>query len=63
MEGHDRPTEATESDFARGVRPGPESDLQEEGRFSEGVEEQPDAPDKTVERRFSEGIEERPTSE
>jgi hypothetical protein len=32
-------------------------------RFSEGVEEQPDTPDKTVERRFSEGVERSPTSD
>ena len=50
-------------DFARGVREGPESDVEERGRFSEGVEELPDTPEKTVERRFSEGLEESPTSE
>jgi hypothetical protein len=59
----DAPEEALEPDFARGVREGPESDVEERPRFSEGIEQTPDTPDKTVERRFSEGIERSPTSE
>ena len=51
----DTPDEELESDFARGVRGGPEAEVEHKGRFSEGVS--------GVERRFSEGIEESPTSE
>jgi hypothetical protein len=36
---------------------------EEPRRFSEGQEELPETPDKTVERRFSEGQESSPTSE
>jgi hypothetical protein len=57
------PEKNLESDFARGVREGPEAEVEHKGRFSEGAEELPDTPDKLVERRFSEGIEESPTSE
>jgi hypothetical protein len=58
------PEEQADSDFARGERTGPESELEEKGRFSEGIEQEPKhSPDKDVERRFSEGIEESPTSE
>ena len=35
----------------------------DEGRFSEGQEEDPDTPEKEVERRFSEGQERHPHSE
>jgi hypothetical protein len=59
----DPPAEELEPDFARGVREGPEAELEHKGRFSEGAEELPDTPEKTVERRFSEGVEESPTSE
>jgi hypothetical protein len=59
----DTPEEELEPDFARGVRTGPEEDVEVHRRFSEGIEQKPDTPDKTVERRFSEGIEESPTSE
>jgi hypothetical protein len=45
------------------VRSGPEAEGEHRGRFSEGVEQEPDTPDKTVERRFSEGVERSPTSE
>jgi hypothetical protein len=58
----DSPAENLEPDFARGVRSGPESDVEEHPRFSEGIE-QTDDPEKEVERRFSEGIERSPTSE
>ena len=59
----DPPSEELEPDFARGVRQGPEAELEEKGRFSEGAEQLPDTPEKVVERRFSEGVEESPTSE
>jgi hypothetical protein len=59
----DPPAEELEPDFARGVRQGPEAELEEKGRFSEGAEQLPDTPEKVVERRFSEGVEESPTSE
>src|SRR4051794_7430490 len=60
----DAPEEELEPDFARGIRSGPEADVEVRRRFSEGIEQEPkDAPDKTVERRFSEGIERSPTSE
>jgi hypothetical protein len=59
----DTPDEELESDFARGVRKGPEAELEHKGRFSEGAEKLPETPDKTVERRFSEGVEQSPTSE
>jgi hypothetical protein len=58
----DTPEEQLEPDFARGVREGPESDIERKGRFSEGQEELPDDPEKVVERRFSEGIEQNPRS-
>jgi len=57
------PEEQLEPDFARGIRTGPESDVELRRRFSEGVEQAPDTPDKTVERRFSEGVERSPNSE
>jgi hypothetical protein len=60
----DAPEEELEPDFARGVRTGPEAEVEEQGRFSEGIEQEPKhSPDKDVERRFSEGIEQSPTSE
>ena len=60
----DPPEEELEPDFARGLREGPESEVEDQGRFSEGVEQLPaDTPEKTVERRFSEGLEESPNSE
>jgi hypothetical protein len=59
----DTPDENLEPDYARGIRQGPESDVEHRGRFSEGAEELPETPDKVVERRFSEGIEESPTSD
>jgi hypothetical protein len=66
-EGVDRkphtPEEELEPDFARGVREGPEAEVEHKGRFSEGAEELPETPEKVVERRFSEGVEESPTSE
>jgi hypothetical protein len=66
-EGIDRkphtPEEELESDFARGIRQGPEAEVEHRGRFSEGAEQLPDTPDKVVERRFSEGVDESPTSE
>jgi hypothetical protein len=59
----DTPDENLEPDFARGVRHGPEAELEHKGRFSEGAEQLPETPDKVVERRFSEGIEESPISD
>jgi hypothetical protein len=59
----DTPDENLEPDFARGIRQGPEVEVEHRGRFSEGAEELPETPDKVVERRFSEGVEESPTSE
>jgi hypothetical protein len=59
----DTPDKELESDFARGVREGPETDVEHKGRFSEGAEQLPETPEKVVERRFSEGVEESPTSE
>jgi hypothetical protein len=47
-------------DFARGIREGPEADVEVHRRFSEGVEQTPDTPDKTITRRFSEGVEQTP---
>ena len=58
----DTPEENLEPDFARGIRQGPESDLEEKGSFAEGQEQLPDDPEKLVERRFSEGIERDPSS-
>ena len=58
----DSPEEDLEPDFARGVRQGPESELESKGRFSEGQEELPETEDKVIERRFSEGQEESPDS-
>jgi hypothetical protein len=60
----DSPEEQAEPDFARGIRTGPDAEVEEQGRFSEGIEQEPKhSPDKDVERRFSEGIERSPTSE
>jgi hypothetical protein len=59
----DTPEKELEPDFARGVREGPEAELEHKGRFSEGAEQLPETPEKVVERRFSEGVEESPTSE
>ena len=47
-------------DFARGIREGPEADVEVQRRFSEGIEQTPETPEKAVERRFSEGIEQTP---
>ena len=59
-DAEDRPV----PDFARGERHGEETERDHVGRFSEGIEQEPeDAPDKAVERRFSEGSEESPTSD
>jgi hypothetical protein len=52
-----------EPNFARGISREPEPGTEHHGRFSEGEEELPETPEKTVERRFSEGIEESPESE
>jgi hypothetical protein len=59
----DAPDEELESDYARGLRTGPEAELEHRGRFSDGVEEEPANPENDVERRFSEGVERSPTSE
>lgn len=59
----DTPEEELEPDFARGLRDGPEAEVEVHPRFSEGQEELPGTPDKEVERRFSEGLERSPTSE
>jgi hypothetical protein len=59
----DSPEEDLEPDFARGVRQGPESDLEHKGRFSEGQEEFPDSPDKLVEGSFADGTEQIPRSD
>ena len=56
----DSPEEDLEPDFARGVRQGPEAELEHKGRFSEGQEELPETPDKVVERTFAEGTEQIP---
>lgn len=61
-QGPDTAHDAAEPDFARGMHEEPH-DEETRGRFSEGQEEQPDSPEKTVERRFSEGQEISPTSE
>jgi hypothetical protein len=53
----DTPDEELESDFARGLREGPEAELEDRGRFSEGIEEFPDSPEKRVEGDFATGIE------
>jgi hypothetical protein len=57
------PKEKQPPDFARGARWGSTREAERERRFSEGAEQEPKAPDKTVERRFSEGVERSPTSE
>jgi hypothetical protein len=59
----DAPEEDLEPDYARGLRTGPEAELEHRGRFSEGIEEDPGDPENEIERRFSEGIERNPTSE
>ena len=59
----DPPEEELEPDFARGVRTGPEAEVEEHPRFSEGIEETPPNPEKDTERRFSEGVERSPRSE
>jgi hypothetical protein len=46
-----------ESDFARGQRHGPDAELEHRGRFSEGIEESPDSPEKLREGDFATGIE------
>jgi hypothetical protein len=51
------PNDEREPDFARGVRQGPEAELEHRGRFSEGIEEFPDSPDKLREGDFATGIE------
>ena len=62
-DGVKTPGEDLEPDYARGLRTGPEAEVEHKGRFSEGAEQLPDTPEKVVERRFSEGIERSPTSE
>jgi hypothetical protein len=59
----DMPDEELEPDYARGLRSGPEVEVEHRGRFSEGVEEEPENPENAVERRFSEGVERSPTSD
>src|SRR3954447_12386020 len=41
----DSPEEDLESDYARGVRTGPEAEVEHRGRFSEGIEEEPENPE------------------
>jgi hypothetical protein len=55
--------EEREPNFARGIAHEGPPGTEHHGRFSEGQEELPETPEKTVERRFSEGSEESPTSE
>src|SRR3712207_4034705 len=57
----DTPAEQQGPDFARGIDDGVGEEASGQRRFSEGIEQSPDTPDKTVERRFSEGIERSPT--
>ena len=59
----DRPEEKREPNFARGIADEVAPGTEHHGRFSEGQEDLPETPEKTVERRFSEGQEESPTSE
>ena len=59
----DSEKEQLEPNFARGIADEVKPGTEHHGRFSEGQEELPDTPEKTVQRRFSEGIEESPTSE
>ena len=59
----DTAEEQLEPNFARGIADEDAPDADHKGRFSEGQEELPETPDKTVERRFSEGIERSPTSD
>jgi hypothetical protein len=59
----DTEEEQREPNFARGIAHEEEPGTEHHGRFSEGQEDLPETPEKTVERRFSEGIEESPTSE
>ena len=49
----DTPEEELEPDFARGVREGPEAELEHKGRFSEGAEELPETPEKPSSGAFS----------
>jgi hypothetical protein len=58
----DEPEEELEPNFARGIAHEDPPGTAHHGRFSEGQEQLPETPDKTVERRFSEGVEESPTS-
>jgi hypothetical protein len=57
------PHDERESDFARGVREGPEIELEHKGRFSEGQEELPDSPEKLREGDFATGVEGVPPQE
>jgi hypothetical protein len=59
----DTPEEQLEPNFARGISHEVPPGTEHHGRFSEGQEELPETPEKTVERRFSEGTERSPTSE
>lgn len=59
----DTPEEQLEPNYARGIAHEDPPGTEHHGRFSEGQEELPETPEKTVERRFSEGIERSPTSE
>ena len=51
------PHDERESDFARGVREGPDAELEHKGRFSEGIEELPESPEKLREGNFARGVE------
>lgn len=57
------PEEELEPNFARGQSAEDIPGTEEQGRFSQGQEVEPEhTPDKDVERRFSEGQERSPTS-
>ena len=51
------PEEMEEPDFARGLRTGPASEVEDRNRFSEGQEQVAD-PEKEVEGSFATGLEE-----
>jgi len=59
----DTAEEQLEPNFARGISDEDAPGAEHKGRFSEGQEDLPETPDKTVERRFSEGTERSPTSD
>ena len=62
-EHRDTPEEELEPNFARGIAHEVPPGTEHHGRFSEGQEQLPETPEKTVERRFSEGVERSPTSD